>query len=136
MLPINRNPAPRELRSFARLWFPLFVAVFGGMIWWRSGSPNGAVIVWSVGAAIAAAVLASVAAARAVFVGLLIVTYPIGWVISTIALAIMFYLVFAPLGFGMRLAGRDPLRLKRRADASNWTPYQQSDDPERSFRQY
>ncbi len=70
------------------------------------------------------------------FIGLLVVTYPIGFVVSTIALAIMFYLVFTPLGLGMRLFGRDPLRLKQRDTASQWTPYEQVDDPERAFKQY
>jgi hypothetical protein len=136
MLPINRNPAARELRSFARLWFPLFVVLLGGMIWWRAESLIGAIVVWGIGAVIAAAVLASANFARVVFVGLLTITYPIGFVISTIVLAFMFYGVFTPLGVAMRLSGRDPLRLKQRDAASNWTPYQQTDDPEQAFRQY
>jgi hypothetical protein len=136
MLPINRNPAARELRAFARLWLPLFVAVFGAMMWWRAGSPTAALVSWSVGAAVVGAVLASTHVARIVFVGLLTITYPIGMVVSTIVLAFMFYVVFTPFGWVMRLGGRDPLRLKEREAASHWTPYQQADDPERAFRQY
>jgi hypothetical protein len=136
MLPINRNPAPRELRSFARLWFPSFVLLLGGIIWWRGDSMTGAIVAWGIGGAIAAAVLASANIARIVFVGLLTITYPIGLAISTIVLAFMFYVVFTSFGLVMRLAGRDPLRLKQRDAASNWTPYEQIDDPERAFRQY
>jgi hypothetical protein len=136
MLPVNRNPAAKELRSFARIYFPLFVAALGAAIWWRAGSPSGAVAAWLIGGVIAAAVLASAHVARIVFVGLVTVTYPIGLVISTVVLAFMFYLVFTPLGFLMRLSGRDPLRLKQRAAASQWTAYQQDDDPARAFRQY
>ena len=62
--------------------------------------------------------LASREAARIIFVGLMTVTYPIGLVVSTLALGFMFYVVFTPLGFFMRLAGRDPLRLKARRDAT------------------
>jgi hypothetical protein len=136
MLPINWNPGARELRSFARIWFPLFVAAIGVMIWWRGGSLSGAMIAWGVGGSMAVLALASHSIARYVFVGLLVVTYPIGLVVSTVALAILFYLVFTPLGVGMRLFGRDPLRLKERNAASQWTPYQQVDDPDRAFRQY
>ena len=32
MLPINRNPSAKDLRSFARIWFPLFVAFLGGWV--------------------------------------------------------------------------------------------------------
>jgi hypothetical protein len=36
----------------------------------------------------------------------------------------------------MRMAGRDPLRLKARNERSNWLPYQQDDDPAAAFKQY
>jgi Saxitoxin biosynthesis operon protein SxtJ len=136
MLQINRNPSARDLRSFARIWFPLFVAFLGAMLWWRGNQATAAYVVWGVGALVAAAVLASQAIARRVFVGLMIVTYPIGLVVSTIALALLFYLVFTPLGWAMRLAGRDPLRLRARAARTEWHPVQQSDDPKQAFRQF
>jgi hypothetical protein len=136
MLPINRNPSPRELRSFARLWLPLFVAVLGGVVWWRAESLPAALAVWIAGGFVAASVLASPHVARIVFVGLITITYPIGLAISTVVLAFMFYAVFTPIGFIMRLAGRDALRLKDRGAPSMWTPYQQDDDPARAFRQY
>ena len=88
MLPINRNPGARELRAFARIWFPLFVAVLGGLTWWRGGSPLAVGLVWGVGGALAALALASREAARIIFVGLMTVTYPIGLVVSTLALGI------------------------------------------------
>ncbi len=136
MLPINRNPGARELRTFARIWFPIFVVAAGTMTWWRGGSPTTAVIVWVVGALLAVLILASAEAARILFVGLMTVTYPIGLVVSTVTLGIMFYLVFTPLGWVMRLSGRDPLRLRQRGASSHWTPYEQTNDPERSFQQY
>lgn len=136
MLPINRNPGAGELRSFARLWFPLFVALIGAVLWWRMGSPTAAVAAWGTGAIVALGVLAHAGFARRVFVGLMIVTYPIGLVISTVALGVLFYLVITPLAWGMRLAGRDPLRLRTRAENSEWQPYRQNDDPERAFRQF
>jgi hypothetical protein len=136
MLPINRNPGPRELRSFARIWFPAFVALLGAVLYWRVEQPAAAVVAWAVGAALATGVLASSTVARTVFVGLLIITYPIGLVISTAALAILFYGVFTPLGWVMRLMGRDPLRLRARGAPSDWQPAAQDDDPQRAFRQF
>jgi hypothetical protein len=135
MLPINRNPGAREIRSFARLWFPLFVAVFGALTWWR-GSPVAAVSIWAAGGVLAALVLASAEAARIIFVGLLTISYPIGLVVSTLALGFMFYFVFTPLGFFMRRAGRDPLALREKDAPTQWTPYKQDDTPAQSFRQY
>ncbi len=136
MLPINRHPSAKDLRSFGRLWFPLFVLAIGIVLWWRFALPTSAFVVWGVGAAVAVAVVASLVVARAVFVGLMIVTYPIGLVVSTLALAILFYGVFTPLGWIMRLAGRDPLRLRTRDAPSQWQPHPQDDNPERIFRQF
>ncbi|MBL8324581.1 MAG: hypothetical protein JNJ89_06440 [Rubrivivax sp.] len=44
-------------------------------------------------------------------------------VISPIALAILFYVVFTPVGLLMRLFGKDPLKLARDKDAASyWVP--------------
>lgn len=136
MVPINRNPGARELRAFARIWFPLFIAGLGGVLWWRLESPMAATMAWLAGGALAAAVLASREVARIVFVGLVTVTYPIGLVVSMLTLALMFYGVFTPFAWVMRLAGRDALRLRARDASSHWMPYEQDDSAERAFKQY
>lgn len=41
-------------------------------------------------------------------------------VVSPIALGILFYLVFTPIGLVMRLAGKDPLRLKAEPEAKSY----------------
>lgn len=47
----------------------------------------------------------------------------LGKLVSPIALGILFYGVFFPVGVAMRLAGKDPLRLRRDADAASyWIP--------------
>jgi hypothetical protein len=102
---------------------------------WRFHLPDASLWAWGVGALAVVAALADLRVARAVFVGLMVVTYPVGLVVSTVALALLFYLVFTPLGWGMRLAGRDPLRLRTRADTTEWQPIKQDVD-DRMFRQF
>ncbi|MGH9222166.1 MAG: hypothetical protein ACRD1W_22850, partial [Vicinamibacterales bacterium] len=102
MLPINRHPSARELRSFSRLWLPLFVLVVGALAWWRLESPATAITVWILGAILATGALGSPEVARQIFVGLQTLTYPIAIVVSTLALAILFYAVFTPIGWLMR----------------------------------
>ena len=47
----------------------------------------------------------------------------LGKIVGPVALGILFYCVLAPLGFLMRLTGKDPLRLKLDARAgSYWVP--------------
>ena len=136
MLPINRNPSAHELNRFRRLWLPLFVLVAGGVAWWQFGSLMTAAIIWAIGGALVALGLSSVEHGRTLFVGLQTITYPIGLVLSTIALMVLFYVVFTPIGWLMRLMGRDPLRLRVRAQPSNWVPYHEDHSTGRAFRQY
>lgn len=135
MLPINRHPSARELRSFRRLWLPLFVVVAGALAWWRLESPATAIAVWILGGALAAGALYSPEVARMIFVGLQALTYPIALVVSTLALAILFYAVFTPIGWSMRRAGHDPLQL-RRGKQSRWVPCTRKDDPAEAMKQY
>ena len=47
----------------------------------------------------------------------------LGRVVSPLALAVLFFAIFVPIGLIMRLAGKDPLRLKRDAVVgSYWIP--------------
>jgi hypothetical protein len=135
MLPINRHPSAGELRSFSRLWLPLFVVVVGALAWWRLESPATAAAIWILGGALAALGLSSPEAARQIFVGMQTLTYPIALVVSTLALALLFYAVFTPVGWLLRLAGHDPLQL-RRGKRSRWIPSTRKDDAAEAMKQY
>ncbi|HZR19134.1 MAG TPA: hypothetical protein VFE51_17740 [Verrucomicrobiae bacterium] len=53
--------------------------------------------------------------------------------LARIFLAFLFVLIFAPAAMLMRLAGKDPLRLKRSAQASYWTSAKKSSPLDRLF---
>jgi len=44
----------------------------------------------------------------------------LGKVVSPVALGVLFFGVFFPIGIVMRIAGKDPLRLKRDANAASY----------------
>ena len=136
MIAINYKPGAQQLRSFTRVWFPVFVGGAGALLWWRSATPTAAYTLWGVGALVLAAMLASPSIARFVFVALIWVTYPIGLAVSYVALGVMFFLVFTPIGWVMRMAGRDALALRGRRRPSHWLPYEADETPERAFRQF
>jgi hypothetical protein len=136
MLPINRTPDARELNRFRWIFLPLFVLALGAVAWWQFAATITAILIWTAGGFLAGLALSSAAHARTLFVGLQTITYPIGLIVSFVALAILFFGVFTPIALVMRAMGRDPLRLRARNDASHWLPYTQDDDAERAFRQY
>jgi hypothetical protein len=107
------------LRQFAGL----SLVVFGGLAAWRLW--HGQTDLWTYVLGIVAVLvgvtgLIAPAMVRPVYTGWMIVAFPIGWTVSKIALGLMFFLVFMPVGLVFRMTGRDALRLKRTAGGSYW----------------
>lgn len=137
MIPIDRHPPQRVLRQFAALWLPLFSAILA--FWaWRRGQPTALVGgLAAVGAVSLLVGLLRPALARPVFVGWMAAAFPLGWLVSHLLLAIVYYGVVAPIGLAMRLAGRDPLQRRfDRAAKSYWTEHNPDADVDRYFRQF
>jgi len=84
----------------------------------QSAEPN----VWALGVAALVAIIAlgRPTALRPVHAAWMIFARALGWVNTRILLGLVFYLVLAPLGIAMRLAGRDALRLKFDPDAPTY----------------
>jgi hypothetical protein len=54
------------------------------------------------------------------FVGLSVVAFPIGFVLSYVIMATLFYVVIAPVGFLLRLVGKDPMDRRFLPDAKTY----------------
>jgi hypothetical protein len=122
------NPSSRMLRQFAVLWL-----LCVGFAAWRLESATVCVVAVSIG-------LLGVVwprSMRELFIGLTIVTLPIGWAVSHLLLAALFYLVFTPLGWCFRLFGRDVLGLQRSVDRETyWESRTQVTDVRRYFQPF
>lgn len=70
---------------------------------------------------------------RPIYVGWMTAVFPIGWAISHIALAVVYYLVLTPLGIWRRLTAGDPL--DREFDSAAAT-YWRRRPPSRGSRSY
>jgi len=130
------HPNRRTLRQFGGL-----CVVFFGIIALRSwlANPDGRLPIAMGILAAAGGVLGLLApsALRPVFVGSLVLAFPIGWVVSRVILVLMFGLVMVPLGLLFRLMGRDVLGLRRRADgATYWMAKPAPSDLKSYFRQF
>ncbi|MFZ5892336.1 MAG: SxtJ family membrane protein [Myxococcota bacterium] len=72
-----------------------------------------------------------------IYVGLSLITYPLGVVVSYVILGALFAFVIGPIAIVFRLVGRDVLA--RRASArreSYWVARKRSTDSQRYFRQF
>ena len=138
MIAINWNPSRRELRQFAGIWLPAFVTLVAGIALWY-----GFASLWVVLPISAASLLFSAVAfivpkfMRPVFVAWMCAAFPVGWTVSHVLLAMVYFGVMTPIAFAMRLVGYDPM--KRRLNLtieSYWVAHTSIDDSARYFRQF
>jgi len=120
-------------------WFGVIIALFfgivGGVTWW-AGATVAPRVLWGIGLGLAALYYAIPPLRLPLYLSWMRAVQPIGWVVSHLALGLIFYGLITPLGATMRLFGRDPLRMRRDAAAdSYWTPHEPGGDTDRYFKQ-
>lgn len=121
---IDLHPDRRKLRQFAALLAAIaivFVLV----------DP-----LWAIVAAYGLLSLALPRLAYPVYIVLTVVTFPIGWVVSRVMLAILFYVVLTPIALVQRLLRRDVLRIRRPDEGSYWEEVERERDPASYLRQF
>ncbi len=134
---INWKPTRRTLKQFG--WIALGMGiVLSVVLRWLHGLPPVGMAVL-VGFGVLALVFGYLwpAAARVLFVGLSLLTAPIGFVLGLVVLAAFYFLILTPVGLVFRLIGRDVLRRRwPDRDPSAWVPHRRTDDMQRYFRQF
>lgn len=141
LVEINWNPTTRQLRQFgvaAALVLPL-------LGWLTTGKPRtfesanlpmiGGLAV--VGACLALLSFVMPGAVKPIFVGISLVTMPIGLIVGLLVMVAVYYVVFVPIGLIFRLIGRDAMHRKLdRSAVTYWQVKQQPSDVRRYFRQF
>jgi hypothetical protein len=130
------RPTDRLLRQFAGLW----LLGLGGLACYHvllAGDPVLGGVLAALSATIGPLGLVWPRAMRPLFVAWMVLAFPIGWTISRLVLAIVFYGVFTPVRLLLRLTGRDVLGRRFQPDqASYWTSRPAAGDVSRYFRPY
>jgi hypothetical protein len=135
LFPLRSKPTARVLRQFAAAWLIFFLALAANQIWRRGHVPAGAVL--GVVALIGIAGLIKPNSLRLLFLAASIAAFPIGWLVSEVAIAIMFYGIVTPLAFFWRIRRRDLLQLRAKsAQASYWISRDSEPPPERYLKQF
>ena len=145
LVELNLRPDEETLRQFGWIalagfgflaliaWFELLIFGFG------LGAARGLV---SGGFAILAVLAAffSLVFPRAnwpIYVGLSLVAFPIGWVVSNLVLGALFYGLITPVGLIFKLIRRDPLNRRFEPEATSYWQESQGDRPlETYFKQF
>lgn len=130
------RPSQKDLRIFAGLQMAFF-ALIAWSVWRRSETPSAAATILTVSVIVGVVGLVAPSAIRWIYVGWMLAVFPIGWVVSHVIVAAVFYLVITPIGLLLKLSGRD--LLDRRFDpsaTSYWKERPAPPDTSRYFRQF
>ncbi len=135
MIAIQWNPDRKQLRQFAGIWFPAFCALVGWSIVRKIGCWHEVEVGWAIAGIISIAGLVFPPLIRPIFVGLILLTYPIGWGVSHVLLGVIFYGIVTPIGIILRVTGHDPLQINAPLGNSLWKSPTGKTDPASYLRQ-
>jgi hypothetical protein len=145
LVEINWRPDDRVLRQFG--WIALIGFGFVAVIAWFEvlifaaglGPARPYVAGVCVGLGLLSAIFGLVwpRANQPIYVGLSVLTFPIGFVVSYTVLSVLFFGLIAPVALLFRLTGRDPMNRRYEPGAeSYWSEAPAARSKESYFRQY
>jgi len=120
----SSRPTVLELRRFGIILAILVIALAATAGVW----PPSFLLV-SLAGIVALIALVTPVALRPIHFLLMVLTIPIGWIISRSLLTILFFLIVTPTGFLIRILGKDPLERKRKSKGSYWEPFETNRNP-------
>lgn len=137
LIEIDWNPKNKQLRNFGKIAL-VATAVISLLLYLVKGiAIQWFVIIIGFGFVIFIISLISLRLTKMIYLGMTLLTLPIGYVVSFILMAIFYFLLLTPLGLIFRLIGRDPLRRKFDPNSkSYWLSRQPPKGPEQYFHQF
>ena len=132
---IKWRPDARELRRFAVAMLIGFT-VLGLLSAWRAkGIGTASIVLWSIGVFLAVAAFVP-GFGRIAYLGVYLPTSIIGYVVSNVLLALLFFIVITPLGLILRLMGKDLLQLRRPRERTGWMSVKEVKTEDSYYRQF
>ena len=136
MIEMKTSFSRKELLWFGPL-FALFGGMIGGMALWQFEAPAVAKWIWIISAVVIGLYYLVPPLRKWLYMAWLGAVFPIGWIVSHLLLAVVFYLVVFPIGLLMRLLRYDALSRKFDPDCeSYWRKREKRTDPRKYFRQF
>ncbi len=137
MVTINWNPDKKFLRTFGIISLLAAISIFFVLYLIKGLSFQISMIVFIIGLIIFILSRTSLKVTRLIYLGLTLITLPIGLTVSFVVLAIFYFLLLTPLAIFFRLTGRDALGLKFKTNAkSYWEKHTGAESVERYFHQF
>ena len=137
LVEIDWNPKSKQLQSFGKIAIVASIVIALLLYLLKGIAVQWVLIVFCFGFIIFIISLISLKLTKLIYLGMILATLPIGFVVSLILLSVFYFLLLAPLGLIFRLIGRDPLCRKLDPNAkSYWLSRQTPKGPEQYFHQF
>jgi hypothetical protein len=137
LVKIDWNPKSKQLQSFGKIALAASAVISLLLYLLKGVAIQWVLIIFAFGFIIFIISLISLELTKMIYLGMILLTMPIGWVVSFILLAAFYFLLLAPLGLFFRVIGRDPLCRKFDSNTkSYWLSRQPPKGPEQYFHQF
>jgi len=137
LVSLNLKPSKKLLRSFGLIGLCMCSVI--GLLLLGLGKipPKGLVIFFLIGLAMFVLSRVSTALIKPLYLAMVILTFPVGWIISHLVMGLFFYAVVTPIALLFKIIGRDPLcrKFDQQAD-TYWIPYKHKRPARDYFHQF
>lgn len=136
LIKLNVNPPLAQLKSFGRVWTPLFAIIIGFNVM-SNGYFEAAVTIEVVAVVIVLVGWLRPEMLKFPFVAAMVVTYPIGIVVGWLLLRTIYFGCLCPIGLMLKVFKKDLLQQRWDLNAeSYWTQRREVTGTQQYFRQF
>lgn len=137
LVTLNLKPSEKQLKNFGLVGLIMCNVIGIVLFGLEKISNSGYLIFIVVGILLFVLSRVSTRLLKPVFLVLVLLTFPIGWVFSHLAMALFYYGIITPVALLFRLLNRDPLCRRREPDTDTyWLRYKQKRSARDYFRQF
>ena len=137
LVDINFNPGEKKLLQFGMAAAIMSVVVAVLLYLLKDLSVKWCIVIVALGFVIFLCSRISIKVTKAIYISLIMLTFPIGMAVSFTVLAIFYYLLLTPVGLFFRLIKRDPLRRDFNQPCKTyWLKHRKVDNIKRYFQQF
>lgn len=137
LVTLNLKPSEKQLKSFGLAGLIMCNVIGIVLFWLEKISNSGYLIFIMVGILLFVLSRVSTRLLKPVFLVLVLLTFPIGWIFSHLVMALFYYGIITPVSVFFRLLNRDPLCRKYDPDADTyWITCKRKRPAKDYFRQF
>lgn len=132
---VRRPVTAKTAQQFGFL-LALFILMVSMSVSWKHGVTSFALVLAGLSAGLALLAWANPLVYRPVFSVWMVLVFPVGWMMSRLILAMVYFVILTPIGLFLRWRGHDPLSLKDAEKKTYWEKKDAAVPARRYLRQY